>query len=238
VRGGHGALRVVTKDVSLESGASIAFQLRSASVQSLFVNSNVGTSYLNVVDDPTRTNLGCATHAEVTSAYFVPVDGVVYKKLGNGNRCGLAHVRVNAQVEDMLKMIEWVKNGQQVNVYLVGGFKLQPGPADAIVKALSGKVYGYAWGIDEIYEHIKKPNSQLAGSQDATGHLPAFLASVNDNPNDYLVGTATLVGCVGVLVAQVACQVNVKKVHLYDCQHTVQQANAFGGNNLRIVNAF
>jgi hypothetical protein len=204
-------------------------------MQTIWKSSQVGDSYTRAVDGETRTRLKCATEQQVRDGSFVPQDGVLYKQFGK-TRLGLAHVRVKEQINDLNKMVEWVRNKNNVNVRLVGNYAKQPGPADAIVKALSGYVFGYASGITEIYAHIKKPRGHLENVDDDTGHIPAFLAKVTgDSENECWIGTASLVGCVGVLVTQVGLNVEMLKIHLYDCENTVTQGKAILGNKLKSV---
>ncbi|OZG74148.1 hypothetical protein BTA51_03750 [Hahella sp. CCB-MM4] len=197
-------------------------------MQPIFANSSIGTDSTTVINDVTRTGLNCATAAELANCNFVRTDGISFVVLG-GVKFGLAHVRVNSQVANLDKLKALV--GGNIDVYMVGGFGLQPGPADSIIaKYTSNRGRDLAAGVNQVYAHVKKTNSFLAGRTDASGHVTGFVATVG--ASNYRIGTHSLLGCVGVLVVPQGTAVVMKKIHLYDATNTVGAIGAYNTNTL------
>ena len=192
----------------------------------IFANSSIGTDAVTPATDVVRTGLNCATAAQLAACKYVKTDGVSFLVHG-GLKFGLAHVRVESQVTDLAKFKNHIVGN--VDVYLIGGFAVQPGPADAIVKNYSGTLgFGVASGVNQLYGHIKKPNSYMAGRTDDTGHVTGFVAIVGPVNNTYAIGTHSLLGCVGVLVVPQNTPVTIHKIHIYDATHTL---SAIGAHN-------
>ena len=192
-------------------------------MRTIFANSSIGTDFTNLPTDANRTGLGCATAAQLAACHFVRTDGIAFVN-DSGLKFGLAHVRVESQIEDLDKLKKYVNASQ--DVYLIGGFAPQFGPALAIVRhySLLGGL-GVAKGVNRIYAHVRKPESYLRGMTDDTGHVTGFVALVG--PNAYSIGTHSLLGCVGVLVVPQNTVVTIHKIHIYDATHTLGNIGAY-----------
>ena len=194
----------------------------------IFANSSIGTDFANAPTNAARQGLGCATTAQLTACRFVRTDCVAYI-VHSGLKFGLAHVRVDTQVGDLDKLKTHV--GGSMDVYLIGGFAPQPGPARRVLSKYSGLFsLGTAKGISTVYGHVQKAHPMTAGRTDATGHVPGFVAHVG--PNAYSIGTHSLFGCVAVLGVPANTTVNILKVHIYDATHTLPGIGAAGTTTL------
>ena len=199
-------------------------------MQAIFANSSIGTDAINPTTDVARTGLNCATAAELTACKFVKTDGISFVVNG-ALKFGLAHVRLDSQVPGLDKLKTHVAGN--LDVYLIGGFALQPGPADEILNHYSRAFgYGLASGVNQIYGHVKKSQPFTAGRIDDTGHVPGFVALVGPANSIYSIGTHSLLGCVGVLVVPQNTAVTIKKIHLYDATNTV---HAIGAHNTQVL---
>lgn len=183
----------------------------------LFANSSIGTDFTNNPGDATRQGLDCAIQADVLACHYVRTDGIAF--VAGAVKFGLAHVRVPSQVPDLAKLKSHA-GGDNLDVYLIGGIAAQAEPAASVVSYFSGPLgFGTASGVDKVYAHVQKPNMHTLGRTDSTGHVPGFVAYVG--ATNYMIGTHSLLGCVGVLVVPHGVVVRVRKIHIYDTVHTL-----------------
>jgi hypothetical protein len=217
-----------------------------------FQDSRIGVLTLAAPTDPDRTGLACATAAQIAACHWVPQDMMAWVDVAQPGvnicnpltnleratkaRIALAHVRRAAQCDSLKSMLDWVqcklnrlaKPPVEIDVYLVGGYA-QAEPADTITTILEGNMIGMgAWtGVGTVYGHIKKPNAENTNQNNANGHIPAFVAEVTvGTAAMYPIGTSDIAGCIAVLAVPKNAGVVMRKVHIYDRNHTVVQGAA------------